>query len=239
MKPTSPNLLLAELEPAALSKLEHRARRIEAHKGDVLQHPEGELQAVFFPETAVLSVAAGTSAGESVDVTLVGSEGVFGAFEACGSQRVFSRLAVHLPGNVLRVPASAYRELFDQSPALRNAVHRYVELLLIEARQFVACNALHSVENRLARALLDTNDRSGTPLLMVTQDALAQLLGVQRTTIAAAVSTLQRAGLIRSGRGALELLDLPGLEQAACSCRESLSIARRGIWTSARQACEA
>ena len=233
------NRLLAELEPSVWSKLEQRSRRVDVQKTDVLQQPDVELDAVYFPESAVLSVAAETSAGESVDVTLVGSEGVFGAFEACGSRRVYSRLAVHVPGTVLRTPASVYRELFDASPALRNAVHRYVELLLIEARQFVACNALHSVDNRLARALLDTYDRSGAPLLMVTQDALAQLLGVQRTTIAAAVSALQRSGLIRSGRGAVELLDVAGLEQAACSCRGSLRIARQGIWSSTRQACEA
>ena len=137
------------------------------------------------------------------------------------------------------MPASAYRELFANSTELRREVHKYMEMLLAESRQNVACNALHTVENRLARCLLDVSDRTKSRRLPITQDAISQLLGVQRTTIAASVSGLQRQGLIRSGRGSIEIRDMEGLQEATCSCRESLAYVRQDIQSRTVDVCEA
>ena len=172
-------------------------------------------------------------------MTLVGPEGVFGAFEACGSRKSFARLDVEIGGAVLRIPAGYYREVFDGCAALRTSIHKYMEITVVEARQFVACNALHSVEARLARALLDACERADDRTLSPTQGALAHLLGVQRTTVAAAISTLQRTGCLKSGRGVIELMDPARLETAACSCRATIAFARREIDATTTDACEA
>jgi DNA-binding FadR family transcriptional regulator len=114
-----------------------------------------------------------------------------------------------------------------------------METLFVEARQNVACNALHAVEHRLARTLLEACDKSGSLRLPITQLAIAQLLGVQRTTVAAAMSGLQRKGLVRTGRtGGLDVLDYTALEEAACSCRASLLYARQDIRTRSIQICD-
>lgn len=154
------NYLLLQVERDVAARFEKRFQAVSVAKGDVLQDPGAPLQFVYFPETAVLAAGAETLAGEIVHVDLIGAEGVFGAFEACGSRQCFARLAVLMPGLVLRLAAPAYREMFDASPALRTAVHKHAELLIVEARHFVACNALHTVENRICRALLDVADRN-------------------------------------------------------------------------------
>ena len=235
----SSNKLIRALGAEAKARFQERATRVKVARGDVLQQAAYDLDYVIFPETALLSAAIETIDGESVNVSLIGPEGVFGAFEACGSRRSFARLDVQIGGAVLRVPASHYREVFDESADLRTCIHKYVEVTVVEARQFVACNALHSVETRLARSLLDASDRADERILHLTQSGLAHLLGVQRTTVAAAISTFQKAGLLRSGRATVEILDAPRLEEAACSCRATLAFARREIQSSEAQVCEA
>lgn len=233
------NELLRGLRGFPGDRLQGRLRLVNLAKGDVLHLPGDPLDQVYFPESAVLALTAETHAGESVDVVLVGKEGVAGAFEACGSRQCYTRTTVQIAGEAWRLSAAHYRELFDSTPALRTAVHKHVELLLVEARQFVACNALHTVENRLARTLLDIADRLGGTRLPLTQDALANLLGVQRTTIAGAVSSLQRAGILRGGRGYLDIADQNALEAVSCSCRETLAYVRAEIQSSDTSACEA
>jgi CRP-like cAMP-binding protein len=123
---------------------------------------------------------------------------------------------------------------------LRIAVHKLVEVLLAESRQYVACNALHTLQSRLARLLLDIRDkgRCGSTL-PVTQEAAAQMLGVQRTSVALSVAALEKAGALRRGRGAIEIVDGPGLEREACTCRETLSLAREEIYAALEAVCEA
>ncbi|HEY8572012.1 Crp/Fnr family transcriptional regulator [Phenylobacterium sp.] len=241
MSPSSPtNYLLSQIEPHALMAFEGRLTLMEVIRGQVLQEPGAEVEYVYFPETAVLSAGAETSAGEIVNVDLIGAEGACGAFEACGSRQAFARLAVLIPGKTWRMAAPAYRELFDRSSALRTAVHKHAELLIAEARQFVACNALHTVENRTCRTLLDLFDRClGERSLPLTRDTLAQILGVQRTTAVAAVASLQRAGHIRTRRGVIEILDVAALRRTACTCRDAVAFARREIQAADHTACEA
>ena len=202
------NQLLASVEPDVLAAMRSRLSRVEVDRGQVLHTVGEEIALVYFPITALIALGVETVAGEGVNVSVLGAEGAIGVFEACGSRHAYTRATVQIAGAAWRMPASAYRELFSESAGLRTAIHRYVELLLAEARQFVACNALHTVENRLARILLEVSDRSDTRPLPITQDSLSQLLGVQRTTVAAGVSALQRQGLIRGGRGAIEILDV-------------------------------
>lgn len=238
--PTMPqtNFLLASVEANAWAAFKSRFVKVELERGQILHRPGEEIVQVYFPSTALMVLGAETVAGESVNVSLLGPEGAIGVFEACGSRQAYARAMVQIPGGAWRLAAAAYRDLFAASPGLRSAIHRYVESLLIEARQFVACNALHSVENRLARTLLEVSEKSRARHLPITQDALSQLLGVQRTTVAAAVSALQRNGLIRSGRGMIDITDHDSLEVSACSCRETLRFVREDIQSRDAVPCE-
>jgi CRP-like cAMP-binding protein len=234
------NALIASIEPDVWAEYEGHFTSVDLAKGATLQQPGEEVEQVQFPTTAVIVLGIETVAGESVNVALLGHEGAVGVFEACGSRMIYSLATVQFGGILFQTPAATYRALYDSSTSLRTAIHKYVEILTVEARQYVACNALHGVENRLARTLLDAADKFGSTRLPITQVALAQLLGVQRTTVAAAISGLQRSGQIRSGRGGgLEILDVPRLEVSACSCRESLAFARRDIQSRDVDSCEA
>ena len=234
------NALIASIEPDLWKQYQERFSRIEFQPGIALHRPGEEVDQVQFPTTAVVVLGVETLAGESVNVALLGQEGAVGVFEACGSRQIYSRATIQFGGQVWQARAGTYRALYDASPSLRTAVHKYIETLMVEARQYVACNALHSVENRLARTLLEAGDKCRSMRLPITQVALSQLLGVQRTTVAAAISSLQRAGSIRTERtGGLEIIDYPRLEAAACSCRESLAFARQDIRTRPTSSCDA
>lgn len=234
------NALIASIEPELWAEYAERFTALTVARGATLQRPGEEVDQVQFPTSAVIVLGIETLAGESVNVALLGSEGAVGVFEACGSRQTYSRATVQFGGTIWQAPAAVYRALYEASSALRTAIHKYVETLVVEARQYVACNALHSVENRLARTLLDAADKSGSRYLPITQEALSHLLGVQRTTVAAAVSGLQRAGQIRSGRRGpgLEILDYQRLEAAACSCRASLAFARQDIQSRKPPVCD-
>jgi CRP-like cAMP-binding protein len=234
------NVLLRRLEPAVLARFRERLHMVDLTRGEVLQEAGDEVAWVYFPESGLISLASETLAGESVSGEVVGSDGALGVFEACGSRRTFARAVVQIPGTAWRARAATYREMFDQSASLREAVHKHVEVLLVESRQLMACNAIHTVESRLARTVLDSVDRSGCgPLLPLTQEALAQMLGVQRSTVTLCAAALQRARLIRTVRGAIEVLDRPGLEKAACTCRGTIAFARDEIHASLADVCEA
>jgi CRP-like cAMP-binding protein len=237
--PNVRNIFLSLLEADVSARFSPKFSLVQSHRGQELQRPGEALEWVYFPESAVLSTAAETRVGESLDVVLVGAEGVVGAFEACGSRRATSRVTTLIAGRICRLPASSYRELFDQSPALRTAIHKYVEVLLFEARQLVACNALHTVEARLSRVLLDALDRSrSNTTVQITQEAIAHMLGVQRTTIAASIAALQRAELIQSGRGAITVTNPHGLERVCCKCRSAISAARAEVYSTSGRACD-
>jgi len=234
------NALIASIEPDHWAAYRDRFSPVELDRGVTLHQPGEQVEQVQFPTTAVVVLGVETVAGESVNVALLGKEGAVGVFEACGSRQVYSKATVQFGGTLWQTSAANYRALYDSSSSLRTAMHKYVESLMVEARQYVACNALHSVENRLARTLLDAADKFGSPKLPITQVALAQLLGVQRTTVAAAVSVFQRTGQIRSGRGGgIEILEPQRLAQSACSCRESLAFARHDIQSREIASCDA
>jgi len=233
------NLVLRAVELPVRAKFQSRIEHTVLAKGQVLQETGDEVEWVYFPIDGLVGIATETSGGESAQCAAHGFDGAVGVFEACGSRRAFYRAVVQIPGHAWRVRAGTYRELFDQSAGLRTAVHKLVELLLAESRQYVACNALHSLQSRLARLLADMQDRALCgDTLPVTQDALAQMLGVQRTSVALAVGSLQKAEVIRRGRGAIEITDRPGLEREACSCRDTLEFARAEIYRSFDEACE-
>lgn len=224
-----------ELRPLAASQLSV----VELARGNVLYTLGAPVDRVYFPVRGLIGILAETLDGEGMDSAVVGREGAIGVFEACGSRQFFAEAVVQVAGEAATMSAADYRDLFGASAQIRNAVHRYVEQLMSETRQSVVCSALHDLEGRLARIILDSLDRSGTDdVLSLTQETLARMLGSQRSTIAALLSRLQRAGTLRTRRGEIELEDRAALERLACTCRTTMRDARRAIWASSSAACE-
>jgi CRP-like cAMP-binding protein len=211
----SRNRLLAALEPEDLRRLAPHLERVDLARGTVLLEPAAELRHVWWPEDCIVSLVIPTREGGAAEAATIGREGMVGFFAILGDHRALARNVVQVPGRALRLPFGVLREAFAASPPVRQVCLRYVAALLAHVLQSAACNALHTVEARLARWLLLLQDRvDGDPRLPLTQE----FLGVQRTTVTTAARALQRAGLIAYKWGGVTVLDRTGLERVSCEC---------------------
>jgi len=233
------NTLLAAIEPNDWARVADRGEVEFIRSGECLQRSGEAVDHVYFPLSGVLTVGAETAEGEIVHVALLGKEGGLGVLEACGSRQAHAQGQVLVSGQAVRLPAAAYRTLYASSARFRAVIHEYTETMLAEARLWIACNALHTVEMRLAKTLLLLADLTGSLAAPVTQELLSQMLGVQRTTVSAVMSSLQKRRLIQGRRGAFEILDAEVLQDAACSCRASLAFTAREIQESTAPICGA
>lgn len=233
------NWLLACLEPSVRTTFEPKLRRADLEVDAVLVAQGDEVKTVVFPEGALIGLVSTMAAGDSIQTAMIGWDGALGVFEACGSRKSAFHAEVQVAGPAMIMQARDYRAMFDASATLRECVHKYVEVLLAEARQDVACNAIHSAEGRLSRAILEAMERSrdGRTLPM-TQEALSQVLGVQRTTITSVMAGLQSRGAVSTRRGTIEVLEPAELEKLACCCRESVIEMRAAIFASREPVCE-
>jgi CRP-like cAMP-binding protein len=157
-------------------------------------------------------------AGEVVETATVGRRGAVGAFAGLGPWHAFTRAVVQIPGTAMVISASHFQAAVSQSERIRDLILRYKEGLLAQVQQTAACNALHQVEARLVRWLLQAIDCVDDPKLPLTHDHLAEMLAVRRTTVTVIAGKLQEAGLIRYHRGRIEVVDRLKLEEAACEC---------------------
>ena len=218
------NTLLRNLGDADWERLRPSLREIELRLGDVLMTPGDPIERVVWVETGLLSIVYSSEEGHSVETSMVGREGAGGMLEACGSGLSYLTVLVQMEGRGLAAPPAAVRDLFERSEAFRDQVTRFAESQMAEARQSVVCQAMHEVEERCARWILEASDRGGyTGPLSMTQEYLAAMLGVQRTTVTPVAGALQRRGLIRYSRGRVEVVDADGLERVACICRRSVA----------------
>jgi len=186
--------------------------------GDVLFEPEQPADRVYFPNTAVLSVMMVMEDGRTVETDTVGNESAVGILAALGASMSVNRTLTQIPGTALVMPAARLRQVADESTALRTLLLRHAQINLAQAHQSVACNALHGVEQRLCRWLLASQDRTDRDVVELTQQYLAIMVGVQRTTVTQALRELTTAGLIRQGRRYIEIIDRKGMEARACEC---------------------
>jgi CRP-like cAMP-binding protein len=160
--------------------------------------------------------------GEAIESATIGREGAVGLNASAGPRESLSRAVVQAPGHAFRVPVAAAQELWKRSQTFRELVDRNSEAVYAHTIQSVACNALHSVEARFCRWLLACRDRIDGDTVHLTQEFLADMLGVQRTTVTAVAQSLQNKGLIRYRRGVVDILDRAGLEAATCECYGSV-----------------
>lgn len=197
---------VADCEPVALA-----FAQVLAESGERIRH-------VYFPQGCLIALTASTDARGSLEVGLIGDEGMLGATLALDGERSLLRALVQGAGPALRMEAQPFRGALAASPALRCELNRYLCVMLRQLAQASACNRFHVLEERLARWLLMTQDRAHADAFLLTHAFMAQMLGVRRVGVTKAASSLQERKLISYRRGHVEVLDRPGLEAAACGC---------------------
>jgi CRP-like cAMP-binding protein len=224
------NALLRSLLADDLERIRPHMQLVNLGLGEVIYEMEDPVTWVYFPEVGLLSLITVMMSGSAIETSIVGREGGVGFIEALGSETMFSRVIVQVPGKAFRVHRRHYGEAFDSSAAMRRAVHRQTELLQAEGRQAIACHGLHGVEQRFKRWMLECQDLAGgQSTLPLKQEFLAVMLGVSRPSVSVVAVLAQDEGLIRYSRGSIEILDRDGLERGACECRATLQHLRRKL----------
>jgi CRP-like cAMP-binding protein len=221
-RPRRRNLLLAALPAPDFSLLAPHLKDMPLEQGAVLQEQGDRIDQVYFPHDGIISLLAVMQEGDAIETATVGNEGSVGSLCGLGPRRSPSRAVVQVAGRAGRIAAERFRQAAGESRAIRDMIARNGEMLLIQAQQGTACNALHAVEARLSRWLLQVHDRLDCNTIKLTHEFLSQMLGVRRTTVTVIASTLQEAGLIRYHRGRIEIVDRAGLEARACECYEAI-----------------
>ena len=216
--PENRNRLLAALPPEDLGLLGPHLVHLTMEKGALICEPGDPIEYVYFPHDCVVSLMTLMSRGVAVESSTIGREGAFGLGAAVSPRVALSRAIIQVAGRASRIEVPRLREVWKQSDELRSLVDRHSEALYGHAIQSVACNALHSVEARFCRWLLSCRDRIDNDTINLTQEFLADMLGVQRTTVTAVARALQAAGLIQYRRGVVDIVDRAGLEAIACEC---------------------
>jgi CRP-like cAMP-binding protein len=217
------NQLLQSLPPADFELLAPHLKDVFLQQNEVLVEPGDAVDYVYFPHTAVISLLAVMQDGQTVETATIGRAGVVGGVAGFGPWRAFARAIVQVPGQAGRIPCTHFRTALRRSDCLTTLVMRCTQSIVLQIQQTAACNALHNVEQRLCRWLLLTQDYADTNVIPLTQEHLAQMLGVRRTSVTAAACKLQTMGLIRCNqRGRIEIANRKALEQAACECYEVL-----------------
>lgn len=216
--PEIKNRLLLALETKELEILSGHLSHVVLEKGALLYDPGDQIDTIYFPHDAVISLMTLMEAGEAIESATIGREGALGLMAAVAPRQALSRAIVQVAGQASRILASDLARLWPNCPGLRTLADRHNDALFGHAVQSVACNALHSVEARFCRWLLSCHDRIDSNRVSLTQEFLADMLGVQRTTVTVVARTLQASGLIRYSRGVVDILDRSGLEAIACEC---------------------
>lgn len=215
---TLKNRLLSALPTEDRALLTPHLSTVDLEKGRLLYDPGDLVDQVYFPADCVISLMTLMENGAAIESATIGREGALGLMAAVAPRQSLSRAIVQAPGSALRIASGPLHEAWNRSNALRDLVDRHNEALFGHAIQSVACNALHAVEARFCRWLLSCHDRLDSNTVSLTQEFLADMLGVQRTTVTAVAGSLQAKGLIRYRRGIVDILDRAGLEAMTCEC---------------------
>ena len=212
------NQLLGALHPASRKRIEPHLEPVTFKLGALVCEAGGLLKHAYFPRGSVLSLLTVLENGAAIETANIGREGAFGLFAAMYSRVSFNRCIVQLEGHTVRCPIELLQSEFKNSEHVRDLFVSYSETLLSQVQQTVACNAMHTTEERMCRWLLMMHDRAEGESLTYTHEFLANILGANRKSVTLAAQSMQNAGLISYRRGAIQVLDRPGLEKATCEC---------------------
>ena len=216
------NVILASLAESDVAALRTHLKATHLQQKTVLFESGEPIKAVYFPITAVVSLIVTLATGEMTEAAMVGKDGALGMASALDGKVSLSRAIVQLSGDAMVCDPGAFKGAVLQSEKLISKVMRHERTLFAQAQQSTACMANHDVEARLCRWLLRARDLSGSDHLPFTQEFLAEMLGVRRTSVTTVAHKLQEAGMIKYTRGRIEILDIEGLRDAACECYETV-----------------
>lgn len=216
------NRLLAALPRETLASFGQDLKQVSLSQGTVCYEAGDRIDRVYFPISGMISLFVAGRNGEIVETGIIGREGAAGLQSALGERRSYNRVTIQIPGHFAVISAGHFEQAVSNSAPLRDLVLRYVETRWAEAQQIAACNAIHSGSPRLCRWLLQAADRTGSDHVPLTQEYLANMLGVRRTTVTLLAQELQERGAIRYSRGRITLLDRKMLEASSCDCYEAI-----------------
>jgi CRP-like cAMP-binding protein len=214
----SPNRLLASLPADAFSAISTHLKIVELKFGEVVAEAGSPIRQVYFPYSGVISLVVELEVGAMIETAMVGRDGVFNAAPALDGKVSLNKGIVQCAGSAGTIEVNRFRRLANEFEPFRSLLIRHEQVLFAQSQQSAACNASHSVEARMCRWLLFMRDLAGNDDLMLTQEFLAQMLSVRRPSVSIVASPLQKAGLIKYGRGRMRLLDVKGLQKRACEC---------------------
>jgi CRP-like cAMP-binding protein len=216
------NRLLGALPRDPFDRLLPHLSTVHLPQGFVLFEAGDEVDQVYFPHFGMLSLLVVLRDGKAIETATVGREGVVGAMAGLGLYKSLVRVVVQMPVACSKIAATHFRTAAAGSDSVRNLCIRYNEVLLSQARVTAACNALHPIEARFCRWLLQSADHAASDTIALTQEFLAEMLGVRRTSVTEVASKVQNAGVITYSRGIIKILDRSALMRLSCECYETL-----------------
>jgi CRP-like cAMP-binding protein len=221
-QPHMRNRILAALPVGDFALLDAHLEQVKLEQGLLLYEPASRVEQVYFPYGSMISLLALLRDKQEIELATIGREGVAGTMLILGSGLSPNRANVQVAGDASRIDIGHFTVAFEQSAALRRLVIGYNEAVLGQIQTTAACNALHSVEARLARWILQTSDHIKSDDIPLTQDFIAQMLAVQRTSVTLVARVFQSAGLVSYARGHIRILDRGELENTACECYDAI-----------------
>jgi CRP-like cAMP-binding protein len=216
------NWLLASLSGSDRDALHPILKPVRLEQQRILFDSGDMVDQVYFPITAIISLVVSLASGEMVEAAMVGRDGIVGASAALDGKLSLSRAIVQIGGDGYVCEPGALKRAALENETILSILIRHEQTVYSQAQQSAACIATHHVEERLCRWMLRARDLSGSDTLPFTQEFLAEMLGVQRSSVSIVAHTLQRAGLIKYSRGRIQILNLEGLQDAACECYQTV-----------------
>lgn len=214
------NHLLAALPPAEFKRISTHLELVPLPLGDVLYESGGTMKYVYFPTTAIISMLYVLENGSSAEIAVVGNEGVLGISLFMGGGTTPSRAVIQSAGYGYRLKSPLLMDEFNRAEVMMRLLLRYTQALITQMTQTAVCNRHHTIEQQLCRWLLLSIDRLPRDSFTMTQELIANMLGVRREGVTEAAGKLQRDGFIKYSRGRIEVIDRPGLEKTVCECYE-------------------
>ena len=218
----SPNGFLSSLSADDFELIRPHLRTVDLAQDFVLVSVGEVLKRAYMPHRGVISLVVDLARGEHVQIAMIGRHSIFGVFSALGDPVALNSAVVLVPGLASTVDIERLRTAADQSATFRSTLMRHGLAMYAQVQQTAGCNASHTVESRLARCLLQTHDLSGGCRLLLTQEAMAQMIGARRNSVSLVASTLQQANFIHYSRGHIDITDIEGLRKTACECYASV-----------------
>jgi CRP-like cAMP-binding protein len=225
------NFLLNRLEPAALAEIAPHLSLLHLEHGHVLAETHQRIQTVYFPHSGIISCVVELLGGGAIETGMIGKDGEFGATQALDHKVSLNHVVIQIAGVASVISSDRIREIANELPAFRGLLVKYEQFFLSQVQQTAACNAVHDVQARTCKWLLRMHDLAG-PDLELTQEFLAQMMGVRRTSVTQVAGHLQKAGMITYSRGRIHIADIDQVRAWACECDGDIRSHYRRIFQS-------